>query len=287
MHLTQLPTTSADARKLGTYKRGPALRATQDSESALDDKRAVSIQMHDRVDIATGRLRGAEIVPRFDSAEVPGANLMPTWQSLFDGGLARDTLFALLTAGLPHFEAKAALLDGPTSIAIRVPAQILASGPLAVPLVELLAHRRLTPNRLTLILDDWSSEALTPVLGELMAPLAIKGVRLALNEFELEDHLRIDLWSLPFHELSLCRRYIKQRADISTRELSELREVVRIGHSTGVSVSTPIIDSFERFDDSRQIGCDLATTARPWPLMTAEHLARAQVSFGAVIDERV
>ena len=224
------------------------------------------------VDLATGRVLGAEALARWDHSEwgaIPPSEFVPVAE--VTGLIVQLGHWALLTAAKQAAEWEAAGRD----LGVAVNVSVRQLGPeFVADVASVLAETSLTPSRLTLeiteslLVDDERTLASLNALRQL-------GVRLALDDFGTGWSSLAYLRRLPVHVLKLDGSFVKALGSPEANAVS--RTVVKLAIDLGLEVVAEGVETVEQRDILISMGCHSAQGWLYGPAAPAEVLGQPLV----------
>ena len=216
----------------------------------------VWVAFQPQLDLATGRIRGAEALARWTHPEKgpisPQEFVSAAEQS---GRIEKLTLFVLDTA-----VATAALINRhgePFDMAVNLSARMLTMKSLPIEVRAILARHGLDPKHLTLELTETAALAgdgsdLAPLLK-----LRDLGVRLSIDDYGTGLSTLDYLKKVPASEIKIDQSFIKAMRD-NRSDLVMVQSTIALAHSLGRSVVAEGVETNEALEILKTLNCDVA-----------------------------
>ena len=216
----------------------------------------VWVAFQPQLDLATGRVRGAEALARWTHPEKGPISPMEFVSAAEQSGrIEKLTLFVLNQA-----VATAARInrDGePFDMAVNLSARMLTMKSLPIEVRAILARHGLDPRRLTLELTETAALASD---GSDLAPL-IKlrdlGVRLSIDDYGTGLSTLDYLKKVPASEIKIDQSFIKAMHD-NHSDMVMVQSTIALAHSLGRTVVAEGVETKESLDTLRALKCDVA-----------------------------
>ncbi len=216
----------------------------------------VWVAFQPQLDLATGRIRGAEALARWTHPEKgpisPQEFVSAAEQS---GRIEKLTLFVL-----DHAVATAAQVNrhgASFDMAVNLSARMLTMKSLPIEVRAILARHGLDPKRLTLELTETAALAGD---GSDLAPLhklRELGVRLSIDDYGTGLSTLDYLKKVPASEIKIDQSFVKAIRDHRS-DLIMVQSTIALAHSLGRTVVAEGVESEEILDILRSLKCDVA-----------------------------
>lgn len=223
---------------------------------AAVDAGSLDVHFQPKVDVASGRVVGAEALVRWPHPErgllYPDAFLPAAEQA----GLMRPlTLIVLERALAACGRWTAAGRD--LGVAVNLSASNLLDASLPEEVATLLEAYGVAPAQLTLEVTEGVILANPRRSGEVLAAVRALGVAVSLDDFGTGHSSLSHVKRLPVDELKIDRAFVKDlTADPTDRAI--VAAIVRLAHSLGLTVTAEGVEDDAALDVLRGEGCDLA-----------------------------
>jgi diguanylate cyclase (GGDEF)-like protein len=273
-----------DAKRLGTVVAGYAAERDENSRDRLslaaDLRHAFTrdelwLAFQPQVDIATGRISGAEALIRWrhgSRGDIPPGVLLPVAERT--GLMPQLTLWVLDRAVAQAAEWRRSGLD--IRVAVNVSAMVLVDATLPDRVAETLARHALTPDNLVVeVTEDAVMRDQTRAIA-ILERLKGSGVEISVDDFGTGQSSLEQLKNLPADELKLDRSFVIGMAD-DPHDAAIVGSVVGLGRAMGLRVVAEGVESPAVWAALAALGCDIAQgfgLARPMPAAQFERWAR-------------
>ena len=209
-----------------------------------------------KVEVASGRIVGAEALVRWDHPErgiVLPSQFLPVVEKA--GLMASLTTLVLRDAAA---EAAAWARDGlELGIAVNVDVDALLDPSFPRRVAEILDEVQLAPELLTIELTETSLMADPVRAGHVARELSAVGVRLSIDDFGTGYSSLGYLTALPLAELKIDRSFVGRMTE-SPMDMAIVRTILDLGSNLELSVVAEGIESTETREMLEQLGCTLA-----------------------------
>lgn len=216
----------------------------------------VWVAFQPQLDLASGRIRGAEALARWTHPEKGPISPLEFVSAAEQGGrIEKLTLFVLDNA-----VATAAQInrDGaPFDMAVNLSARMLTMKSLPIEVRAILARHGLDPKRLTLELTETAALAGD---GSDLAPLfklRELGVRLSIDDYGTGLSTLDYLKKVPAGEIKIDQSFIRAMHD-NRSDLVMVQSTIALAHSLGRTVVAEGVETEEALDTLRSLDCDTA-----------------------------
>lgn len=209
-----------------------------------------------QLDLATGRLRGAEALARWTHPEKGPISPQEFVAAAEQGGRIEKLTMFVLEQGVAA-AARFNRQNAPFDVAINLSARMLTMKSLAIEVRAALARHNLDPARLTLELTETAALAGD---GSDLAPLhALRelGVKLSIDDYGTGLSTLDYLKKVPASEIKIDQSFIKAMPDHRS-DLVMVQSTIALAHSLERSVVAEGVETEELLDLLRSLGCDVA-----------------------------
>jgi diguanylate cyclase (GGDEF)-like protein len=273
-----------DAKRLGTVVAG--YTAEHDDHSldrlalATDLRNAFSrdelwLAFQPQVDIATGRISGAEALIRWkhpQRGDVPPGVLLPIAERT--GLMPQLTLWVLEAAVAQAAEWRRAGLE--IHVAVNVSAIVLVDATLPDRIAETLARHALTPDNLCVEVTEDAVMRDTSRAIAILNRIKASGVEISVDDFGTGQSSLEQLKNVPADELKLDRSFVIGMVE-DPQDAAIVGSVVGLGRALGLRVVAEGVETPQVWQRLADLGCDVAQgygLARPMPAAQFERWAR-------------
>ncbi len=233
-----------------------AFSVTAEDVAAAIERREIVPAYQPKVELATRRIGGVEALARWTSAEhgrVPPNVFVDIAER---AGLAPALTRLMMTSAIRDAAAWHAA-GSSVGVAVNVPPSALddLSWPDAVEAE--LARAGLPPGALTVEITESTAMSDSPLVGDVLTRLRIKGVNLALDDFGTGYSSLLSLLRMPFSELKLDRSFV-QRCDQDAYAWKIVRASISLAAEFGMKTVAEGVETASvvaLLDDAR---CDMA-----------------------------
>jgi diguanylate cyclase (GGDEF)-like protein len=271
-----------DAKRLGTVVAGytaehdehslDRLALAADLRSAFDE---LWLAFQPQVDIATGRISGAEALIRWrhpTRGEVPPGVLLPIAERT--GLMPQLTLWVLERAVAQAALWRRAGLD--IRVGVNVSAIVLVDATLPARIAETLERHALTPDNLCVEVTEDAVMRDTSRAIAILEQIKASGVEISVDDFGTGQSSLEQLKNVPADELKLDRSFVLGMVD-DPQDAAIVGSVVGLGRALGLRVVAEGVETPQVWQRLSQLGCDVAQgfgLARPMPAEQFERWAR-------------
>ena len=223
-------------------------------EKGLRD-RSIGVAYQPKIDLATGRIVGAETLIRWR----PGGQEFVNPQELVLAAEANDRIneLTLLVMETALSEGREAVMADPEfKLAINMSAKSLSNTHLLFEMMTMLGRIGFPAENLTLELTETAKlddELIVPQI----AALKQRGIGLSIDDFGTGQSNLEYLEKLPSSELKIDKKFV-QHMRSSEESRAVVRATIEIAHSLGKIVVAEGVESEAEADTLRAMGCDLA-----------------------------
>jgi EAL domain-containing protein (putative c-di-GMP-specific phosphodiesterase class I) len=263
VHLLQALETAPDA----VYRPAASFSVTADDVAAAIENGEIVPAYQPKIELATRRIAGVEALARWTSAEhgrvPPGVFVDITERA----GLAPALTRLMMTSAIRDAASWHAA-GSQVGVAVNVPPSALddLSWPDAVEAE--LARAGLPPGALTVEITESTAMSDSPLIGDVLTRLRIKGVNLALDDFGTGYSSLLSLLRMPFSELKLDRSFV-QRCDQDAYAWKIVRASISLAAEFGMRTVAEGVETASVVALLEDARCDMAQGfffARPMPL---------------------
>jgi diguanylate cyclase (GGDEF)-like protein len=273
-----------DAKRLGTVVAGYSadhdehsvdrFSLAADLRSAFD-RDELWLAFQPQVDIATGRISGAEALIRWRHpvrGDVPPGILLPIAERT--GLMPQLTLWVLDKAVAQAAQWRRTGLD--IRVAVNVSAVVLVDAGLPARIAETLTRHLLTADNLVVeVTEDAVMRDPTRAI-DILNRIKGSGVDIAVDDFGTGQSSLEQLKNVPADELKLDRSFVLGMVD-DPQDAAIVGSVIGLGRALGLRVVAEGVETAEAFQRLADLGCDVAQgfgLARPMPASQFERWAR-------------
>lgn len=218
-------------------------------------KREIGVAYQPKIDLASGRIVGAETLIRWQ----PDGKEFVNPQELVLAAEAADrinelTLIVMETALLDGKRAIA--LDPRFKLAVNMSAKSLSDTHLLFDIMTLLGRYDFPPENLTLELTETAKLEDNRIAPQ-VAALKARGIGLSIDDFGTGQSNLEYIEKLPSSELKIDKRFV-QHMDTSEESRAVVRATIEIAHSLGKVVVAEGVEDMSVAAALRAMGCDQA-----------------------------
>ncbi|MDX6733133.1 MAG: diguanylate cyclase [Baekduia sp.] len=273
-----------DAKRLGTVVAGYSAEHDEHSVDRFSlaadlrsafDRDELWLAYQPQVDIATGRISGAEALIRWRHpvrGDVPPGILLPIAERT--GLMPQLTLWVLDKAVAQAAQWRRTGLD--IRVAVNVSAVVLVDAGLPDRIAETLTRHLLTADNLVVeVTEDAVMRDPTRAI-DILNRIKGSGVDIAVDDFGTGQSSLEQLKNVPADELKLDRSFVLGMVD-DPQDAAIVGSVVGLGRALGLRVVAEGVETAEAFQRLADLGCDVAQgfgLARPMPAPQFERWAR-------------
>jgi diguanylate cyclase (GGDEF)-like protein len=273
-----------DAKRLGTVVAGytpehdehslDRLSLAADLRSAFD-RDELWLAFQPQVDIATGRISGAEALIRWKHptrGDVPPGVLLPIAERT--GLMPQLTLWVLDRAVAQAAAWRRAGLD--VRMAVNVSAIVLVDATLPDRIAETLTRHALTSDNLVIEVTEDAVMRDPRRAIDILGRIKRSGAEIAVDDFGTGQSSLEQLKNVPADELKLDRSFVLGMAD-DAHDAAIVGSVVGLGRALGLRVIAEGVETPQVWQRLSELGCDVAQgfgLARPMPAAQFERWAR-------------
>jgi diguanylate cyclase (GGDEF)-like protein len=273
-----------DAKRLGTVVAGYTAEHDEHSLDRLSlaadlrnafDRDELWLAYQPQVDIATGRISGAEALIRWRHpvrGDVPPGILLPIAERT--GLMPQLTLWVLDQAVAQAAQWRRTGLD--IRMAVNVSAIVLVDAGLPDRIDETLRRHLLTADNLVVeVTEDAVMRDPTRAI-DILNRIKASGVDIAVDDFGTGQSSLEQLKNVPADELKLDRSFVLGMVE-DPQDAAIVGSVVGLGRALGLRVVAEGVETAQSFQRLADLGCDVAQgfgLARPMPAGQFERWAR-------------
>jgi diguanylate cyclase (GGDEF)-like protein len=273
-----------DAKRLGTVVAGytaehdehstDKLSLAADLRSAFDGDE-LWLAFQPQVDIATGRISGAEALIRWrhpTRGDVPPGVLLPIAERT--GLMPQLTLWVLEHAVAQAAQWRRVGLD--VRVAVNVSAIVLVDATLPDRIAETLQRHALTPDNLCVEVTEDAVMRDTSRAIAILERIKASGVEISVDDFGTGQSSLEQLKNVPADELKLDRSFVLGMSE-DPQDAAIVGSVVGLGRALGLRVVAEGVETPQVWQRLADLGCDVAQgfgLARPMPAAQFERWAR-------------
>jgi EAL domain-containing protein (putative c-di-GMP-specific phosphodiesterase class I) len=230
----------------------PALAAELRAATARDE---VVLQVQPEVALASGRVRGAELVPQWRTARglVPAAR---AWELAGDGPVRRELAFWLLQRGCAWVRQWQHRLGAPLAVSLPLAGEGLADAAWREALVAAVDAAALPPGSVDLLVGEATLLSGQPGLGAAADDLRAHGMTLTLLDFGAETISLQRLNQFVPDRVKLHRTFVRGAAGDPQRA-AVARSLIALAQTLSVVVVADGIASDADLQFFRWEGCEL------------------------------
>jgi diguanylate cyclase (GGDEF)-like protein len=273
-----------DAKRLGTVVAGYTAEHDEHSMDRLSlaadlrtafDRDELWLAFQPQVDIATGRISGAEALIRWrhpTRGDVPPGVLLPIAERT--GLMNQLTLWVLDKAVAQAAAWRRAGLD--VRMAVNVSAIVLVDATLPDTIAATLAKYALTPDNLVVEVTEDAVMRDPRRAIDILDRIKTSGVEIAVDDFGTGQSSLEQLKNVPADELKLDRSFVLGMAD-DAHDAAIVGSVVGLGRALGLRVIAEGVETPQVWQRLAELGCDVAQgfgLARPMPAAQFERWAK-------------
>jgi len=274
-----------DAKRLGTVVAGYAAERDEHSRDRLslaaDLRRALEggdelwLAFQPQVEIATGRITGAEALIRWrhpEQGEIPPGALLPVAERT---GLMRQLTLWVLEHAISQV-AEWRRHDLPLRVAVNVSAIVLVDATLPDRITSILARHALTPDNLVVEVTEDAVMSDTKRAIAILDRIKASGVEIAIDDFGTGHSSLEQLKNLPADELKLDRSFVLGMAE-EPHDAAIVGSVIGLGKAMGLRIVAEGVETAVVWGELAALRCDVAQgfgLARPMPAVQFERWAR-------------
>ncbi len=220
------------------------------------DRGEISVAYQPQIDVASGRLIGAEALARWrgsDLGDIPPFDFIPLAE---DNGLIEPLGRLVLDSACRQMAAWLKELPPEARIAVNVSSRQVASERFVSDVAKALWDSGLPPQNLEIELTESLFALHSPAIVKTLARLRDMGVRLAVDDFGTGYSSLSYLREFPVDSVKIDRSFMIPLGDPAADAL--VRAIVAMGHSLGLQVIGEGVETMAQMNFLKRIGCDAA-----------------------------
>ncbi|WP_086608371.1 EAL domain-containing protein [Erythrobacter donghaensis] len=218
-------------------------------------ERSISVAYQPKIDLASGRIVGAETLIRWQPDGREYVNPLDLVLAAEAGDRINELTLVVMEAAL--IEGKQAIaLDPRFKLAVNMSAKSLSDTHLLFDIMTLLGRFDFPPENLTLELTETAKlddDRIAPQIAALKA----RGICLSIDDFGTGESNLEYIEKLPSSELKIDRRFVQHMAT-SDESRAVVRATIEIAHSLGKVVVAEGVEDHATAAALRAMGCDQA-----------------------------
>lgn len=216
----------------------------------------VTVDYQPQIDVATGRVIGAEALARWHHPEHGQVNPVVFVGLAEQAGLIEaltEQVLSLATAAAVEWQRRGWDL----TVSVNISAQSLLNEGLEHVVAKALSTSGLAPERLTLEITESTMMGETTRTHRILQGLADLGVRLSVDDFGTGYSSLMNLRHFPISELKIDRTFV---LDLMHDENDDIivRSTIDLGQNLGLTVVAEGVENDEVHQRLLELGCDLA-----------------------------
>ncbi|MFN3863874.1 MAG: EAL domain-containing protein [Erythrobacter sp.] len=223
-------------------------------EKGLRD-RDIGIAYQPKIELATGRIVGAETLIRWQPDGQEPVNPQELVLAAEATDRINDLTLIVMEAGLRDGR-KAIALDPGFKLAINMSAKSLSDTHLLFDMMTMLGRIGFPAENLTLELTE-TAKLEDQLIAPQIAALKARGIGLSIDDFGTGQSNLEYLEKLPSTELKIDKKFVQQM-DISEESRAVVRATIEIAHSLGKVVVAEGVETEAVAAKLRAMGCDQA-----------------------------
>ena len=223
-------------------------------EKGLRD-RDISVAYQPKIDLASGRIVGAETLIRWQPEGLDYINPQELVLAAEAGDRINELTLVVMEKAL--LDGKRALaLDPRFKLAVNMSAKSLSDTHLLFDIMTLLGRFNFPPENLTLELTE-TAKLEDHRIAPQVAALKARGIWLSIDDFGTGQSNLEYIEKLPSSELKIDKRFV-QHMETSEESRAVVRATIEIAHSLGKIVVAEGVEDHAVADTLRTMGCDQA-----------------------------
>jgi len=239
---------------------------------AAIDRGEVWVAYQPKLDIASGRIIGAEALARWTHPEkgpIAASEFVAAAEQHDRIGKLTDFVLEKAIAGAVAINKRGHDFD----IAVNLSARLLADKGITLRVAALLARHGLDPQHLTLELTETAALADNGESLEMITRLRELGVRISIDDYGTGLSTLEYLKKIPANEIKIDQSFVKGMADNRSDRLM-VQSTIGLAHSLGRKVVAEGVEQHELLDLLVEMECDVAQGFAIGRPMSLESLAK-------------
>ena len=216
-------------------------------------ERSIAVAYQPKVDLATGRIVGAETLIRWRPDGGDLVNPQELVLAAEAGDLINELTLVVMEAAL-HDAKQAIAFDPGFKLAVNMSAKGLSDTHLLFELMTMLGRHDFPPENLTLELTE-TAKLEDKRIAPQLAALKARGIGLSIDDFGTGQSNLEYIEKLPSTELKIDKRFVQRMAS-SEESRAVVRATIEIAHSLGKVVVAEGVEDQSVAAALRAMGCD-------------------------------
>lgn len=234
--------------------RNNRLELTRVLERGLRD-RSIGVAYQPKIDLATGRIVGAETLIRWRPDGREFVNPQELVLAAEVGDRINELTVVVMEAALVDGK-QAIALDPQFKLAVNMSAKSLSDTHLLFDIMTMLGRHAFPPENLTLELTETAKLDDDRIAAQIAA-LKQRGIGLSIDDFGTGQSNLEYIEKLPSSELKIDKRFVQNMAT-SEESMAVVRATIEIAHSLGKVVVAEGVENASVAAALRAMGCDQA-----------------------------
>jgi EAL domain-containing protein (putative c-di-GMP-specific phosphodiesterase class I) len=234
--------------------RNNRLELTRVLERGLRD-RSIGVAYQPKIDLATGRIVGAETLIRWRPDGREFVNPQELVLAAEVGDRINELTIVVMEAALVDGK-QAIALDPRFKLAVNMSAKSLSDTHLLFDIMTMLGRHAFPPENLTLELTETAKLDDDRIAAQIAA-LKQRGIGLSIDDFGTGQSNLEYIEKLPSSELKIDKRFVQNMAT-SEESMAVVRATIEIAHSLGKVVVAEGVEEASVAAALRAMGCDQA-----------------------------
>ena len=239
---------------------------------AAIDRGEVWVAYQPKLDIALGRVIGAEALARWTHPEkgpIAASEFVAAAEQHDRIGKLTDFVLEKAISGATAINKR----GQPFDIAVNLSARLLADKGITLRVAALLARHGLDPQHLTLELTETAALADNGESLEMITRLRELGVRISIDDYGTGLSTLEYLKKIPANEIKIDQSFVKGMVDNRSDRLM-VQSTIGLAHSLGRKVVAEGVEQREILDLLSEMGCDIAQGFAVGRPMSLDSLAK-------------
>jgi EAL domain-containing protein (putative c-di-GMP-specific phosphodiesterase class I)/CHASE2 domain-containing sensor protein len=239
---------------------------------AAIDRGEVWVAYQPKLDIASGRIVGAEALARWTHPEkgpIAASEFVAAAEQHNRIGKLTDFVLAQAVAAAAQFKKQSDDFD----IAVNLSARLLTDKSFTLRVAALIARHGVEPKRLTLELTETAALADNGESLEMIMRLRELGIRISIDDYGTGMSTLEYLKKIPANEIKIDQSFVKGMVDNRSDRLM-VQSTIGLAHSLGRKVVAEGVEQREILDLLAEMGCDIAQGFAVGRPMSLEGLAK-------------